>query len=67
MNDKKDIGALWLRMAKSGSEYMSGAIEIEGKKYQIVAFKNTYKKTEKQPDYRIFPSVPRDAADEVPF
>jgi len=59
---KKDIGALWLRMSKNGAEYMSGAIEIDGVKHQIVAFKNNYKKSEKHPDYRIFLSTPREAS-----
>jgi uncharacterized protein (DUF736 family) len=55
---EKSIGALWLKESKNGNKYMSGVIEIDGKKHEIVIFKNTYKQ-EKQPDYKIFASRPR--------
>lgn len=68
MSDKKDCGALWLNTAKSGTKYMSGVVEIDGVKHKIVVFKNNYKKDEKQPDYRIFPSEPREGvASEAPI
>ena len=58
----KKIGALWFKTAKDGSRFMSGELEIDNRKIQIVVFKNT-KQTEKQPDYRILESAPRPEAD----
>lgn len=52
------IGALWIKQSKKGTQYMSGNIEIDGKKIAIVCFAN--KKTkDNQPDYRILPSEDR--------
>ena len=49
------IGALWVK-----EKMMSGNIEVDGKKIDIVVFKNTYKKEgERTPDYRIFKSKPK--------
>ena len=49
----KSIGALWIRTGNSG-EFWKGYIELEdGKKQNIIVFKNTYKK-DKQPDFRVF-------------
>jgi uncharacterized protein (DUF736 family) len=56
--DNKDIGALWLRKAKSGANFMGGNIEILGIRYEIVLFKNKYKDKPNQPDWKIFPSKP---------
>ena len=47
------LGALWLQ-AKGDKKYMSGVIEIDGKKTSIIIFKNDYKREDKQPDYNIF-------------
>jgi uncharacterized protein (DUF736 family) len=55
----KKIGALWLKTAKSGQKYYSGNIEIADKKIPIVIFKNTQKENEKQPDYNIILSEPK--------
>jgi len=46
------IGALWLKDGKKG-KFMSGVIEIDGKKTSILVFKNTYKDNDKKPDYTI--------------
>lgn len=54
MESKKDSGAMWLRKTKTGDDYLSGSIEIKGEKIQFVAFLNGQKKSENQPDYRIF-------------
>lgn len=52
------IGALWVKTSKKGTQYMSGTIEIDGQKMNIVCFAN--KKTkDSQPDYRILPSEDR--------
>jgi len=67
MSDKKDIGVLWTHESKKGVKYLSGSIEIDGKKHEIVIFKNTFKQEAKHPDFRIFPSTPKTNADETPF
>lgn len=56
----KAIGALW-NQNKSGQDYMTGTIEIEeGKKIRVIAFMNTRKKNEKEPDWRIYISKPKE-------
>ena len=52
---QKDIGGLWSYTSKAGEDYMSGSIEIEGKKHKFVVFKNKYKQQDNHPDYKIFP------------
>lgn len=74
-NDRKSIGAFWLKTAKSGTKYMSGSIEIEGEKHDIVVFKNDYKTEERHPDYKIYlnekrrqdapPILPANTCDDV--
>lgn len=43
---------LWYQTSKTGLKYAKGKIEIDGKKYRVVLFKNN-KQNEKQPDYNI--------------
>lgn len=57
-NKKGNIGGLWLKTSKVGNKFMSGSIEIQGKKHQFVVFKNTHKNGETHPDYVILPSTP---------
>lgn len=60
MSEKqKDSGALWRRQGQF-AEYLSGVIEINGVKHGFKAFSNKYKKTEKQPDFKIFLDQPRE-------
>jgi len=56
---KQELGAVWERESKTGQLYLSGKITIEGKHYEIVAFKETDKKHDKMPDWRIYESQPR--------
>lgn len=50
----KSDGGLWIKVAKSGLEYLSGQIEINGCKYNFAAFKNKYKEEgDRKPDYTI--------------
>jgi uncharacterized protein (DUF736 family) len=72
MSEKKEsIGALWLKESQRGNRFMSGVIEIDGKKTDIVIFRNDKGGVEKRPDYRIFESTPRgesnDNYGDVPF
>lgn len=59
---EKSIGALWEKSKADGGIWLSGSIEIDGKKTQIVAFQNSYKKEAKHPDYKIYVSKPREEA-----
>lgn len=59
MADNKDCGALWVR-TKEDKEYMTGTITIGDTVYEIVLFKNSYKKEgDRTPDWRIYHSKPR--------
>ena len=60
-DDKKNdsIGALWEKSSNKGT-YFTGQIEVNGTKVSIVCFKNSYKKEDRHPDYRIFVSVPKE-------
>ena len=58
MRNNNEIGALWLKKSKDGKTFFSGVVEIEGVEQKIVIFKNSYKQTDKQPDYRILKSKP---------
>lgn len=67
--DKTDIGALWVRKSKKegGEDYMTGTVSIGGVAYQVVVFKNSYKKEgSSQPDFRIYPSTPKPEAAPAP-
>lgn len=67
----KSVGAIWIRTSAGGNEYFS--ISIEGKSY--VGFANRYKEEDKHPDYKIFPSLDKQAQpftsapkdDDIPF
>jgi len=61
MSDK--IGALWVNKEK---KYMSGVIEIDGVKTDIIVFKNDYKTEEKHPTYNIFLRKKREDAKSEP-
>lgn len=58
---EKDLGVLWIKTSTKG-EYMTGTIELNGEKINIVCFKNTQKKEAKHPDWRILKSVPKEEA-----
>lgn len=56
--DPNEIGALWVKSGRKG-EYMTG--KING--VPVVLFKNGNKRSEKQPDWRVLKSKPREQAD----
>ena len=62
--DKREVGALWTKTSQgSGKKYFSGHFKMENefgeeKKIQVVAFYNKDKKSENQPDFRIYVSRP---------
>ena len=56
--DPNELGCLWAKTSARG-EYFTGSIEIDGVKHAIVVFKNTSKRSDKAPDWRILKSQPR--------
>ena len=57
-NKSKSIGGLYVKTSAKGNEFLSGFIEVEGKRINIVAFHNAEKKSENTPDYSILVSNP---------
>ena len=58
----RDIGALWLKMGNKG-EYLSGYVEVNGVKVDLVCFKNGYKKSDKHPEWKILLSQPKNQSE----
>jgi len=65
----KKCGALWKRRSKEGRDFLAGV--LNGKELPkidedipIIFFKNDRKETEKQPDYFLFLSEPREKKEE---
>jgi len=59
MEKEKDLGALWVKSSTKG-QYMTGTIEVNGEKINVVCFLNSNKKEAKHPDWRVMKAVPRD-------
>ena len=53
--DENEIGCLWTKTSKKGVEFMSGTING----VEVVCFRAN-KKSERQPDWRVLKSQPRD-------
>lgn len=51
-----NLGAMWNKVSRKGDSYLSGYIEIDGKRTQFCAFPNKYKK-DNNPDYTILPTI----------
>lgn len=65
-NKEKPLGALWLKEGANG-QFFSGVIELEGQeKINVVVFPNSYKSDAKQPDFKIFRALKRDAGPAQP-
>ncbi len=60
--DKTNKGALWMKISeKNNKPYISGYINVEGKDYKIVLFKNDkYKEGDKFPLYNAVINVDED-------
>ena len=66
---ERELGALWVKKSLSGTQYMTGHIELKDAsgKVQLVIFKNKHKlnedgtvANEKAPDFRVFKSEGRE-------
>ncbi len=68
--DNQEAGVIWKRKTKSGQDMLTGKVTVNGELFEFVCFtnKNKYSKdtgelipgTEKQPDFRIYPSEKRE-------
>lgn len=56
-NQREELGALWKKEGKNQT-YLTGYITSNGQKVKIVVFSSKNKKSENQPDYRIYESLP---------
>lgn len=55
------VGRLWLKTSRKGDKFMSGVVEVNGTKLDVLVFKNNRKRPEKRdPDYDIFRAEPRE-------
>lgn len=57
---QKEYGALWCKKSGKGMDFMSGTLELNGQKVEVVAFLNSNKKNPKEPDWRLYESKPRE-------
>lgn len=65
--EKQNSFGLWEKTGKSGTKYFSGSFSVDGKDFFISMFKNTYKKTDKHPDYNflITPKIQQPVKKEI--
>ena len=57
-SQREELGALWKRQGKNQT-YLTGYInKANGEKIKIVVFSSKNKKSENQPDFRIYESIP---------
>jgi uncharacterized protein (DUF736 family) len=61
---EREIGAFWKRESPN-QKFLSGKIEIEGKKLEVVLFSNRFKEKDNQPDYRLYLSADKQSKPEV--
>ena len=57
--DPNEIGALWLKQGSKGP-YLTGTING----VNVVCFQNTRNTSDKQPEYRVLKSTPREKRDD---
>ena len=50
----KDLATLWEHLSESSLKYLSGNLSEEYKYSKVIAFYNTKKKNEKEPDVRVY-------------
>tara|TARA_B110001454_G_C12527651_1_gene353830 strand:- start:362 stop:637 length:276 start_codon:yes stop_codon:yes gene_type:complete len=55
----EEVGAFWKRTSQRGQKYLAGHIKDGEESVKLVVFANQNKKSDNQPDYRIYKSRPR--------
>ena len=55
----RELGALWKRTSGADLSYYSGHVTINGEKFELVCYANKDKKSDNQPDVRIYKATPR--------
>lgn len=55
----RELGALWKKRSGSGLEFYSGKIKINGEEIELVCYANKDKKSDNQPDVRIYKATAR--------
>lgn len=66
-SNRKRIGALWKRKSNDGKKsFMTGTVEVNGAKIDVVVFPALEKPTVKHPDAVIYLSEPREAGKAAP-
>ena len=55
----RELGALWKKTSNSGLEYYKGEITVNGEKFELVCYANKDKKSDNQPDVRIYKATAR--------
>lgn len=58
ISKEDEIGALWERTSGRGARFLSGHVEINGQKQDVVIFENGFKEG-RQPDWRVYISRDR--------
>ena len=58
---ERELGAMWTRVSSSGNKYLSGVLTFKsdikaGQPVQIVSYSNKDKKSDSQPDFRVYVS-----------
>lgn len=56
-NKREELGALWKRQGRSQT-YLTGYVNYKGERLNLVVFSQQSKKSENQPDFRIYESLP---------
>ncbi len=51
-NNKKHVGALWIKTSKKGTQFLAGKIGTT----DVVIFQNGYKDNDVKPDYLVYKS-----------
>lgn len=50
----RELGALWKKTSNGGLSFYSGKIKINGEEIELVCYANKDKKSDNQPDVRIY-------------
>ena len=52
---EREAGAFWSREKKGGEKYLTGYVQVNGERVQLVAFRNKFKQDgENTPDLRVY-------------